>query len=1089
MDLKQGLGVSFARQQKKALSFVVVQKQIGNGLTMNKEYYLENEEFVINDYDLKKTFSSFLPGLAGKKGVPLWAFYVNRGQGLCSFGVENKENPILEFSPAVTAYQNVSRVGFRTFIKTDGEVYEFFGPQRTADTSRKMYIKRGQFKITEENRDLGLFVKVTYFGLPNDNLAAIMRKVEVTDLSGKARSFELLDGISQILPYGTSNSLFKEMSNLMRSWMDVFNMDKEVPFFKMRSTTSDSAEVGTLDKGNFYLSFANQKLIKPIVDGALVFGHDNSMTTPVSFAANSIANLYAKEQITANKIPVGFSPAEVELAANETFTLRTIIGHAQDVDLLNAKVSGMVSDEYFDLKQAESELVISDLVKDVECKTANPVFDEYIKQNYLDNVLRGGYPLVFETEDKNHVYHIFSRKHGDLERDYNFFNVAPEYYSQGNGNFRDVCQNRRVDSLFNPKIGDFNVLLFASLIQLDGYNPLGVNGSTFELNQNADVKALVAENFSNKPEVMEKVLSGKFTPGVIINTMSNEGITSEKEDMTLLVDILKHAEQNIEASFGEGFWVDHWTYILDLVESYLAVNPDTKQEFLFDNFDYKYYSSPVTVVPRDEKTVITKEGSIRRYGSLLHNDDEKVEKLGMDLKGSNWALDASGNIIKTNLFTKLFTLAFNKFATLDPEGIGIEMESDKPGWNDAMNGLPGLFGSGVSETVELLRLIRFLQASAENRGAMLLPKEFTSYVNSVMDVLDSDVQGFEYWDKVSTLRERYRETVRFTVESNDEQVDVTDIAALLDKMVTKLEAGIEKAKTLSGGILPTFLYYEAVKHEAIVENDQPKVGHYGLPLAKVKAFKLHVLPRFLEAPARLLKTSGDLAANRDSYNKIKQTGIYDQELGQFKTSECLEEMSMEIGRARAFTKGWLERESNFLHMNYKYLLGLLKSGMYSEYFEEIKTNLICFMDPEVYGRSILENSSFIAPTCNPDPMVHGQGFVARLSGSTVEMLHMWTLMMFGGQPFVMDGDKLALNLKPALAAEFFDENNEVSFNFLGRTKVTYVNHSRENTFDKFDVKEYRLTFVGGESKTMSEVKGEDAVALRNGMVSELVVTF
>lgn len=1063
------------------------QIQIDNRFTMDREYYLENDEFVINNYDLKKTFSSFLPGLAGKKGVPLWAFYVNRGQGLCSFGVENKDSPILEFSPAVTAYQNVSRVGFRTFVKLDGDVYEFFGPARTKNINRKMHIKRGQFKITEENRDLGLFVKITYFGLPNDNLAAIMRKVEVTDLSGRPRSFEMLDGISQILPYGTSNATFKEMSNLLRSWMDVFNMDNDVPFFKMTSTTSDSAEVGTVDKGNFYLSFANQKLVKPIVDGTLVFGHDTSMTNPVSFSEKSIKDLCSKEQITANKIPVGFSPVEVELSANETFTLRTIIGHAENVDLLNSKVAGLVSDQYFDAKEAESEDVISELVKDVECKTSNPLFDEYIKQNYLDNILRGGYPLVFETDNKNHVYHIFSRKHGDLERDYNFFNVAPEYFSQGNGNFRDVCQNRRVDSLFNPKIGDFNVLLFASLIQLDGYNPLGVNGSTFELNADTNLKALVSENFNNKNDLMEKALSSKFTPGIIINTMANEGITSDKDDMTLLADILQHANQNIEASFGEGFWVDHWTYILDLVESYLAINPDTKKEFLFDNYDYKYYSSPVTVVPRDEKTVITKDGKIRRYGSLLHNDDEKVSRLNMDVDGSNWAVDTAGNIIKTNLFTKLFTLAFNKFATLDPEGIGIEMESDKPGWNDAMNGLPGIFGSGVSETVELLRLTQFLKESVVSEGSLLLPKEFTSYVDGANSVLNSGAQGFEYWDQIATLRENYRQAVRFTVESNDERVNATDVASLLDKMIAKLEQGLEKAKTLSGGIVPTFLYYEATKHEAILENGQAKIGHYGLPLARVNEFKLHVLPRFLEAPARMLKTSGDMAANLDSYNKIKETEIYDKELGQFKTSECLNEMSLEIGRARAFTKGWLERESNFLHMNYKYLLGLLKSGMYDEFYQEIKTNLVCFMDPNVYGRSILENSSFIAPTCNPDPMVHGQGFVARLSGSTVEMLHMWTLMMFGNKPFIMNNGELTLNLTPALPAEFFDENSEVSFKFLGTTQVTYVNRARVNTFDKFDVEEYVLTFTNGESKVLSEVKGENAVALRDGKVSALQV--
>ena len=46
---------------------------------------------------------------------------------------------------------------------------------------------------------------------------------------------------------------------------------------------------------------------------------------------------------------------------------------------------------------------------------------------------------------------------GDPERDYNFFSIAAEYYSQGNGNFRDVSQNRRNDVFFNKDVGEFNV--------------------------------------------------------------------------------------------------------------------------------------------------------------------------------------------------------------------------------------------------------------------------------------------------------------------------------------------------------------------------------------------------------------------------------------------------------------------------------------------------------------------------------------------------------------------------------------------------------------------------------------------------------
>ena len=69
----------------------------------------------------------------------------------------------------------------------------------------------------------------------------------------------------------------------------------------------------------------------------------------------------------------------------------------------------------------------------------------------------------------------------------------------------------------------------------------------------------------------------------------------------------------------------------------------------------------------------------------------------------------------------------------------------------------------------------------------------------------------------------------------------------------------------------------------------------------------------------------------------------------YKTSVGLEKESHEIGRIKAFTPGWLERESNFLHMSYKYLLALLKSGLSEEYFTEIQTALIPFLDPKIYG--------------------------------------------------------------------------------------------------------------------------------------------
>lgn len=91
-----------------------------------ENYRLEGKTFVIDDYDRLPAFSSFLPGLAGVKGIPMWTFYTNRGQGMNSFGIDNKGNAIMEFNSANTAFENTTVKGFRTFLTIDGEYYEPF---------------------------------------------------------------------------------------------------------------------------------------------------------------------------------------------------------------------------------------------------------------------------------------------------------------------------------------------------------------------------------------------------------------------------------------------------------------------------------------------------------------------------------------------------------------------------------------------------------------------------------------------------------------------------------------------------------------------------------------------------------------------------------------------------------------------------------------------------------------------------------------------------------------------------------------------------------------------------------------------------
>jgi hypothetical protein len=189
----------------------------------------------------------------------------------------------------------------------------------------------------------------------------------------------------------------------------------------------------------------------------------------------------------------------------------------------------------------------------------------------------------------------------------------------------------------------------------------------------------------------------------------------------------------------------------------------------------------------------------------------------------------------------------------------------------------------------------------------------------------------------------------------------------------------------------------------------------------------------------------------------------------YKLNESLEEESIEIGRVRAFTRGWLENETIWLHMEYKYILEVLNNGLYHEFFSDFKNVMVPFFNAETYGRSPLENCSFIASSANPDETTHGGGFVARLSGAAAEFLSIWNVMMAGRKPFFIKENELCLEFKPLLPEWLFDGEDKVSFNFLGKTQVTYYNPKRKNTYDDCQISNMKLLYKDG---TVVELQGQ-----------------
>jgi hypothetical protein len=1033
-----------------------MKNQSGDNLTFD-----ERGRFIIKDYAAARPFASLLPGIAGPMGIPMWVFYVNRGQAITSFGVENKDNPIMEFQPANKAYHVTPYTGFRTFVKIQrggkAQIYEPFSPwHRTATTRRQMFIGMNELELQEINAKHGLQTNVLYFTLPGENLAGLVRQVTLKNVADRPVGLEVLDGMPAVMPYGVSNWGLKETGRTIEAWMEVVNLEQCIPFFRLRATAGDTAEVEAIQAGHFALSFVEQdsraQLLPALVDPTVVFGQNTALNAPDRFDNYALAKLLEQRQSTNGKTPCGFFGASVTLASTETITINTLFGHVNSIENLQQQHKRLLSSGYIRRKRREARELTRELTDAIATKTSSPLFDAYCRQTFLDNVLRGGWPVLLGDEKHPFVYHIYFRRHGDPERDYNAFYMAAEYYSQGNGNYRDVNQNRRSDVLFNPRVADFNVRAFMSLIQADGYNPLVVLGSQFTLSP--DKRAAVLEQVVH-PRQLKPVLAQPFTPGQLLRHIEDHEIELRVSPDELLSLALQDAQQHFEAVFGGGYWIDHWTYNLDLIASYLAVYPDRKDDLLFGNSTLPFFDSPAIVRPRAEKYVLT-DGLPRQLGAVV-KDAEKEALITSRSEMPNLMRieNGRGTVYRTTLFAKLVCLAFNKFATMDPWGMGIEMEADKPGWYDAMNGLPGLFGSSMPETFELQRLLTFLLTAIEEREAhtISLPVEVYTFLNNVVahlksyNTLTDPQRDFVYWDAVAGAREDYRASVRLGFEGTPRALDLQKLAKYLTLFLEKVQAGVARALELNNGLPPTYFAYRVEDYEIIRDADGvPKRDANQRPCIRAKRFKPVVLPLFLEGPVRAFKIQPDQAAARQLYEQVKASPLFDHKLKMYKVNSSLENQPHDIGRAWAFTPGWLENESIWLHMEYKYLLEVLKAGLYEEFFEDFRTTLVAFQDPNVYGRSPLENSSFIVSSAHPDESIHGAGFVARLSGSTAEFLSMWNVMMTGKQPFFVQDGQLGLAFKPALPGWLFDETGTVTFTLLGHTEITYHNPDKADIF-------------------------------------------
>lgn len=1066
---------------------------------------LQADGFHITGFNEARPFSSFLPGIAGEYGKPMWVFYANRGQCITSFGVRNRDSAMLEFQPANKAYVQTPLQGFRTFFRFAGgdrtRLHEPFLTVPDDQVTQRLCVRAEEIEIEEVHPALGLRVRVVYFTLPGESLAALVRQVTVDNIGPQPWQADVLDGLPQIVPFGLEEKLLKQLSRTMEAFAEVRHAEQALPFFKLKVEPSDKPEVQWIEGGFFAFTLFEGQSAPVVTDPDLIFGSDTSLRWPLPFARGQAIEVQAARSDTLTGC--AFASLKLSLQPGQSSSWTSFFGQAprwQSASDLRQRAAEDA--HYVARKRNENSELISQLSARFALIAGPAQLDPYTRQAFLDNTLRGGQPVVIQGPRGPRVFHTFTRKHGDMERDYNLFELAPTYWSQGNGNFRDVNQNRRSENFTFPDVEASNIETFFNLIQLDGNNPLVIQAEKFRLGPQQLQQLLPDWPAGNTP-AWQALLSQPFSPGQLMDALIALYATAPMA-RPWFDRILGLADKLQGAAHGEGYWVDHWIYNLDLIDSYAALYPDRMRHLMLERADFHYFDNDHVVQPRDRKYVLRADGSVRQLHAVVV-DAEKARLIAQRSKQAHAMRSAHGQgaIYRTTLLAKTLNLLAVKATLFDPAGLGLEMEAEKPGWCDALNGLPGLVGSSTHEAMALQRWL----AMARNvvvqhlgpQGQLLLAAEVAALLVDVTQALEdaSKLDFFPTWQALATLRESFRRDTRLGIAGPEAPVTGAQVLRFLAAVDQTLTQGLARAHDAQG--LPVSYYtHEVVEFSRLPAAERRAEEAPAAQHVQARRFVHKPIGAFLEGAVHALRSSTDPVQAQALRQAVRASALYDTALGMYRVNVPLDTESFEIGRSRIFSPGWLENESIFLHMHYKFLLETLRSGLAAEFFEDLKRGLVAFHQPEVYGRSPLENSSFIASSRFPDAQAHGVGFVARLSGATAEWISMVLHMGLGATPFKVVDGALRFEPQPVLADWLFTTQptagfgaNSFGFKLFGQTWVVYDNPQRRATFGPQAVVpvSFELRYADGSqtSHRGGSLPTEQALALRDGRLSSVLI--
>ncbi|HEY8240397.1 MAG TPA: hypothetical protein VIH35_03080, partial [Kiritimatiellia bacterium] len=730
--------------------------------------------------------------------------------------------------------------------------------------------------------EAGFEVRVSYFTLTDEPLAALVRTVEIRNTAGHRRSLQLLDGLPLVVPHGLDNFMLKNMRNIAPCFCAVTGLPSRIPGLRAKTSTGDEAFVEEIREVNFFFGFeqgSSDGLLCPIVDPNLVFGPAGYPAHAEPFYARGFDP--AATQRLENMLPCGFVCASFDLEPGQQRVFHSFFGHAQQerdmADLARRARAGT----YVEDRRRAARDMMTRLSQPCRTLSSHTVLNTYAAQNLLDNRLRGGAPVTISNGGKPIVLPLYSRKHGDLERDYNPYVIEPTYFSQGEGNYRDVNQNRRHDVFFNPDVGADNVVSFFNMIQPDGFNPLVVKPKKLVCRRSPALDKFLKQSVGAKrAAAVLAFVTQEFEIGRLFHhfAVAQVKLTGSRE--SFLHGLLRHAESVQDSVHGVGYWSDHWTYNIDLLASFRSIFPDQYGDLLFRQKRFLYCDTHVAVRPRAEKYMIMRDRPMQLHPLRSDKAKEALIASRASLRHAVRTKRGRGVVYTTTLAPKLLALAAIKITSLDAHGIGIEMEAERPNWYDALNGLPGQFGSSTCETFELKRLLLVIQESltlAPGAFRWTVPVEVAALVRGVAKAMKTS-NAFSCWDKLNTLKESFRAATFDGFDGKEKTLTRAEVESFVVVALEHVDQGLRKARDPKTGLYRTY-YRQEVTGMA-----RGKANGDGMVTFTAKGFKATPLPLFLEGQVHAMRVVKGEREARAIYEAVRKSDLYDKDLRMYKVN-------------------------------------------------------------------------------------------------------------------------------------------------------------------------------------------------------------